>query len=238
MVVLKPPTSPTPSVQPSSRSGRCRTSCSAPWWPPASSSAVKHSTIGPLRLGARPGPRPHDGEQHRVEVLHVDRAAAPQVAVLDLAGERVHLPVVGLGGDDVEVAVQQQRVVAAAPAAPAGDHVGPARRRPRTARPRCRPRRAARRRARPPCAPPGRSRRRSWWCPSGSGRGRCRRPRRPGRTTLGLGLLGARRHTPHPDTVLDDPPDAGVGTRLCYSCRRTQGSPRGPRVRHPVRVAE
>ena len=51
-VALNPPTSPIPSVQPSSRSGRFFTICSAPWWPPASSSAVKHSTVG--RVGSAP----------------------------------------------------------------------------------------------------------------------------------------------------------------------------------------
>jgi len=47
----------------------------------------------------------HDAQQHRVEVLHVDRAAAPQVAVADLPRERVDLPVLGGRRDDVEVAV-------------------------------------------------------------------------------------------------------------------------------------
>ena len=52
---------------------------------------------------------PDHRQEHRVEVLHVDRAAAPQVAVLDLAGERVDLPVLGGGRYDVEVAVQEER---------------------------------------------------------------------------------------------------------------------------------
>ena len=82
---------------------------------------AEHRRPGRLDPGAGPGA--HHREQHRVEVLHVDGAAAPQVAVLHLAGERVHRPVVGLGGHDVEVAVQQQRVAVAG--APARHHVGP-----------------------------------------------------------------------------------------------------------------
>ena len=50
---------------------------------------------------------PHHREQHGVEVLHVDGPAAPEVAVLHLAGERVDGPVVGLGGHDVEVPVDE-----------------------------------------------------------------------------------------------------------------------------------
>jgi hypothetical protein len=68
----------------------------------------------------------HDAQQHRVEVLHVDRAAPPDVTVLDLAAERVDLPVGRLGRYDVEVAVDQQRGATVA-AAPARHHVGPAR---------------------------------------------------------------------------------------------------------------
>src|SRR6478752_6589644 len=121
-VVLKPPTSPTASVQPSSSSRWSSTRTCAPLWPPASSSAVKQSTIG------RAGTRPYDGEQHGVEVLHVDRTAAPHVAVLDLAGERVDLPVLRGGGYDVEVAVEQQRSpVPGRPAAPVRQDRGPAR---------------------------------------------------------------------------------------------------------------
>ena len=53
-----------------------------------------------------------DGEHHRVHVLHVDCAAAPQhrhaAVVGDLAGERRVCPVVGVGRHDIEMAVQQQ----------------------------------------------------------------------------------------------------------------------------------
>ncbi|KPC70460.1 hypothetical protein ADL26_16880, partial [Thermoactinomyces vulgaris] len=40
------------------------------------------------------------------------RAAAEEVAVLDLAGEGVDGPLVGLGGDDVEVAVEEEGAAA------------------------------------------------------------------------------------------------------------------------------
>ena len=61
------------------------------------------------RLAAFAQPLAHDRQHHRVHVLHVDRAAAPHAAVGDLAGQRVHPPVGRVGGDDVEVAVDQQR---------------------------------------------------------------------------------------------------------------------------------
>src|SRR5699024_654423 len=48
--------------------------------------------------------------QHRVEVLHVDRTATPDVAVLDLAAERVDLPVLRRRRYDVQVAVEEQPV--------------------------------------------------------------------------------------------------------------------------------
>ena len=57
-VVVKPPTSPTASVQSAISSACCSTMCWAPLWPPASSSAVKQSTTGrfgwaPARARAR-----------------------------------------------------------------------------------------------------------------------------------------------------------------------------------------
>ena len=61
------------------------------------------------RLDAGAGPVADQRQHHRVHVLHVDRAAAPDVAVALLAGERVHAPLGRIGGDDVEVAVHQQR---------------------------------------------------------------------------------------------------------------------------------
>ena len=49
-----------------------------------------------------------DREGHGVHVLHVDGAAAPDVAVVgDLAREGVHRPVGGISGNDVEVTVDQ-----------------------------------------------------------------------------------------------------------------------------------
>ena len=53
-------------------------------------------------------PCPHRREEHRVEVLHVDGATTPHVAVPHLAAERVDLPVRGRRGHDVEMPVQQQ----------------------------------------------------------------------------------------------------------------------------------
>ena len=51
----------------------------------------------------------HDARAHRGHVLHVDRAAAPHVAVVDLAAERIVLPRCRVGLDDVEVRVEEQR---------------------------------------------------------------------------------------------------------------------------------
>ena len=56
------------------------------------------------------------GQDHRVHVLHVDGAAAPDARVVraivglvaDVAGEGVDLPVRRIGGDHVEVAVDEQ----------------------------------------------------------------------------------------------------------------------------------
>jgi hypothetical protein len=55
-------------------------------------------------------------------VLHVDRAAAPDVAVGDVAAERVVGPLLRRRRDHVEVREQQQRLAAGAVAAqPGGD---------------------------------------------------------------------------------------------------------------------
>ena len=70
---------------------------------------------------------PRDREHHADHVLHVDRAAAPDVAVLDGAGERVHAPVGGLGGHHVEVAVDQQRAAVRVGAGQPGEDVAAAR---------------------------------------------------------------------------------------------------------------
>ena len=71
------------------------------------------------------GPVAHQREGHGVHVLHVDRAAAPDVAVALLAGERVHAPLGRVGGDDVQVAVDQQGRPRAVAALDAGDQAGP-----------------------------------------------------------------------------------------------------------------
>ncbi len=70
--------------------------------------------------------RAHErGEHHRDAALHVERAAPPDVAVGDLAGERRMRPVAARG-DDVDVALQQQRRTGAA-TAQARDQVRPRR---------------------------------------------------------------------------------------------------------------
>ncbi len=76
----------------------------------------------PVGHDAGPGTGTHRGEQHRVEVLHVDGTATPELTLVDLPAERVQLPVGGVGGDDVEVAVHEDRV--APVPAPARQHVG------------------------------------------------------------------------------------------------------------------
>ena len=76
--------------------------------------------------GSRPaGPRlggeqPDDPELHRDHRLHVDRAAAVDVAVGDVGRERIVAPALGRGRDDVEVRQQQERVAAGAVAAQPG----------------------------------------------------------------------------------------------------------------------
>ena len=64
----------------------------------------------------------HDAGAHRGHVLHVDRAAAPHVAVVDLAAERIVLPLRRVGLDDVEVRVEEERGLGAV-APEARDHV-------------------------------------------------------------------------------------------------------------------
>ena len=60
------------------------------------------------RLLAGPGEVSQVGDDHRVHVHHVDCTPTPDAAVALLAGERVDLPVGGVGGDDVEVAVDRE----------------------------------------------------------------------------------------------------------------------------------
>jgi hypothetical protein len=61
------------------------------------------------RLAALASPLADHRQRHRVHVLHVDGAATPEAAVLDLAAERIDAPVVRVGRDDIEVAVNEQR---------------------------------------------------------------------------------------------------------------------------------
>ena len=80
-----------------------------------------------VRLAPLAHPLPDDREDHRVHVLHVDRAAPPHAAVGDLARERVTAPVERVGRHDVQVTVNEQ--CGAAPVVPfhAGDEAGPLR---------------------------------------------------------------------------------------------------------------
>ena len=81
--------------------------------------------------GARPArEQEHDQRLERHHLLHVHRAATPDVAVGDVCGERVVRPAVGdARRDDVEVAQQQERVAAGAVATEPDGHVAAARRR-------------------------------------------------------------------------------------------------------------
>jgi hypothetical protein len=68
----------------------------------------EHQRDRPVGDDAGPLPRAHRRQQHRVEVLHVDGATTEQVAVDDLGGERVDLPVGGSRRHDVEMAVDEE----------------------------------------------------------------------------------------------------------------------------------
>ena len=63
-----------------------------------------------------------DERRHHGHVLHVDGAAAPQIAVVDLAGEGGMGPALRLGRHDVEVRRQEQRRLLAGASEPR-DHV-------------------------------------------------------------------------------------------------------------------
>lgn len=80
----------------------------------------------PPRTHPAAGPPADHGEHHRVHVLHVDGAAAPDHTVADLPGEGVHTPVGGLGGHHVEMAVHQQGIGRGVGALDTGDHIGTA----------------------------------------------------------------------------------------------------------------
>ena len=96
-------------------------------------------------VAARPAPLaqppPDDGERHGQAALHVDGAAPPHAPVADLARERRDGPLGGVGGDHVQVPVDQERGMAGIGAGDAGQHAGASRpptrrspvRRPRSA---------------------------------------------------------------------------------------------------------
>ena len=69
----------------------------------------------PRRHHAVAAELPGDRDHHRVHVLHVDRAAAPHVAVLHRPGERVHRPLRRLGGHHVQMTVDEQRAAVRGP---------------------------------------------------------------------------------------------------------------------------
>ena len=75
------------------------------------------------RDDAGPTEMPGNDDHHADHVLHVDRAAAPDIAVLDRAGERMHAPLGRLGGHHVKMPVDQQRAARAVRALEAGEHI-------------------------------------------------------------------------------------------------------------------
>ena len=87
---------------------------------------VEQVALGPE---AAPHERAEDDRHRRREVEHVDRAAAPHLAVDQLAAERVVPPAGGVDGHDVGVAHQAQRRRIGIGAGNAGDERGAARRR-------------------------------------------------------------------------------------------------------------
>ena len=74
---------------------------------------------GRARLGRQ---QPDDAELHRDHRLHVDRAAAVDVAVGQVGRERVVAPALGRRGHDIEMGQQEQRLAARPVAAQAGVH--------------------------------------------------------------------------------------------------------------------
>jgi hypothetical protein len=78
-----------------------------------------------LWLESRAGENRHRDGAHRRLILHVERSAAPQVAVIvEMTGERGMPPVPGVGGNHVGVAKQRKRRTLAA-AGDASHEVGP-----------------------------------------------------------------------------------------------------------------
>ena len=79
------------------------------------------------RRGPLTGECEHRHELHDAHALHVDGAPAPQVAVAELAGERVDGPFGRVGRHDVEVVEQAERAAGiAGPARQPGDEVASA----------------------------------------------------------------------------------------------------------------
>src|SRR5690606_33349523 len=72
-------------------------------------------------------PVAHHRQHHRVEVLHVHRAAAPEEAVAQLTAERVDGPLPGVGRHHVQVSVHQQGASGWISAGEPGDQAGPPR---------------------------------------------------------------------------------------------------------------
>ncbi|MEJ2579873.1 MAG: hypothetical protein P8Z68_12400 [Kineosporiaceae bacterium] len=82
----------------------------------------------PSGAAALPGQLADHREHHRVHPLHVDGAAPPQHPVAFVPGERRDGPVLGEGGDDVEVPVQDEGGPVPVPPRDPGEQVGPPRR--------------------------------------------------------------------------------------------------------------
>ena len=114
-----------------SQSGRCSAIQRAPSMPPASSSAVQVNRTSRRRpgIGSVAGSRPAARASRRAgrhaelegdHALHVDRAAAVDVAVGDVRRERVVGPALRRAGHDVEMGQEQERLAAGPVAAEAG----------------------------------------------------------------------------------------------------------------------
>ena len=154
------------------------------------------------------------GQDHGVHVLHVDRTAAPQHPVADLAREGIDAPVLGDGGDDVEVTVQNEGGLArVAPGNPRHD-VRAARESARSTRARGRAPRGRRRRIRRPRARRRLARRRGSWCRTGSDRGRRARPRAGRSRAKACRLRYLPRRSAVSSPALSEPQARGNAPRL------------------------
>ncbi|EEF22828.1 conserved hypothetical protein, partial [Ricinus communis] len=78
--------------------------------------------IPPRRQPGRDG-----GQHHRAEILHVDRAPAPQEPVAHLAGKRRYRPIGGARGHHVQMPLHEQRGQRRIGARDPRDHVRPLR---------------------------------------------------------------------------------------------------------------